>query len=554
MKKEHFRHLGRYFKLNFTGLLLGFLLYCFALTPSLLPRPAIFEGIIAGICFALGYGLGVLLSWAMRRIVRKEASERIKRMSWRIALAFVTLAAIAYSIQATAWQNEVRQLIGETEFQGQQIVVIFGAAFLTATLLIAFARLLYRAIYFLSEFVERWLPRRISFAIGTILIAVILVWFYNGVLLKTFITVSNNIYRSTNDKTKPGSAAPASSFRSGGPGSFVSWDSLGRQGRSFIGNGPRVDALADFNGQPALDPIRVYIGVKNPGSPEERANLAIQELERTGAFNRKILVVMSATGTGWIEPQTADALEYMWNGNSALVSMQYSYLPSWISFMVDRENAQEASRALFDAVYEKWHTLPSDSRPKLLAYGLSLGAYGAQSVFSGIEDLQNRTDGGLFVGSPNASEPWGFFINDRDKGSPEWQPVYREGDVVRFASQAQDLEKIATPWETPRALYLQHASDPVVWWSPDLIWHEPDWLIEPRGTDVTPKMQWYPFVTFFQVTVDQFFATFVPPGHGHNYSDMIVPAWAAVAQPPDWSNDKTTKLQELIGSYPTEHL
>lgn len=547
------KHPGHYFKLNFTGLLLGFLLYCFALTPSLLPRPAIFEGLIAGVCFALGYGLGVLLSWAARRVIHKEVPAKVKKVTWRLALGAVSLAAIAFSIQATVWQNEVRELIGETEFQSQQVVMIFVVAFFTATALITFARLLHRAIYLLSEFVGRWLPRRVSFAIGTVLIAVLLVWFYNGVLLKTFITVSNNVYRSTNDKTRPGTVQTSSTLRSGGPASFVSWDSLGRQGRSFIGSGPSTDALATFNGKPATEPIRVYIGVKTPGSPEERASIAVQELERTGAFDRKILVVMAATGTGWIEPQAADALEYMWNGDSALVSMQYSYLPSWISFMVDRENAKEASRALFDAVYEKWHAMPSSSRPKLISYGLSLGAYGAQSVFSGAEDLQNRTDGGLFVGSPNASEPWNFFTVNRDKRSTEWQPIYQQGKVVRFAAGGQDLNKPTGVWEAPRAAYLQHASDPVVWWSPDLIWHEPDWLKEPRGPDVTPKMQWYPFVTFFQVTVDQFFATFVPPGHGHNYSDAIVAGWASLAQPDGWSDEKSMQLQALVDDYQTQH-
>lgn len=554
MKKERLQRIGRHFRLNFTGLLLGFSFYCFALTPSLLPRPAIFEGLIAGICFSIGYGFGVLLSWAIRRIVRKEPSVLLKKTAWRLSLVIVGAAAIVYGVQATGWQNEVRTLIGETEYASQHVLTILAIAFFTATALILLARLLHRLIYLLSEFVERWLPRRVSFAIGTVLVALILVWFYNGVLLKTFIAVSNNIYRSTNERSRTGVTQPSSFYRSGSDASLLSWDSIGYQGRSFVSSGPSKDDLEIFNGADANDPIRVYVGVKTPGTPEERATLAVQELERTGAFSRKVLVVMSATGTGWIEPQTADSLEYIWNGNSALVSMQYSYLPSWISFMVDRENAQEASRALFDAVYEKWHELPVENRPKLLVHGLSLGAYGAQSVFSGVEDMQNRTDGGLFVGSPHSSQPWGHFTKNRDKGSPEWQPTFQNGEVVRFAAQSPELQQNFETWESPRIIYMQHASDPVVWWSPDLIWHEPDWLMEPRGPDVTPTMQWYPFVTFFQVSVDQFFATFVPPGHGHNYSDSIVASWAALAVPEQWTSEKSAELQTLITTYPTQHL
>lgn len=554
MKREHPKLFAKFFRLNFTGLLVGLLFYCFSLTPSLLPRPAIFEGIIAGLSFAVGYGLGLFISWAFRQMVRKEPPVRVKKVSWRIGLCLMAVAAIVYAIGATTWQNEVRRLVGETEFEGQHVITILLVSFVTATVIIFLARLIYRLIYLLSEFVERWLPRRISFAIGTVLVALVLVWFYNGVLLKTFITVSNNIYRSANASTKPGVEQPQNMYRSGSPASLVSWDTLGRKGRSFTAGGPTQAELQRFNGTMPSEPIRVYIGVESRATPEERAQLAVQELERTSAFSRQVLVVMAATGTGWIEPQTADAIEYMYNGNTALAGIQYSYLPSWISFMVDRENSQEASRVLFDAIYAKWQTLPADQRPRLLVHGLSLGAYGAQSVFSGVDDLQNRTNGALFVGSPSSSQPWGYFEKNRNDGSPAWQPVYQNGETVRFAAGADDIFKLGQAWPGPRVLYMQHASDPVVWWSPDLIWHEPNWLKEPRGPDVSPSMQWYPFVTFFQVTVDQFFGTFVPPGHGHNYSDSIVAALAAIAKPSQWTAEKTEQLQILIDAYPVDRL
>jgi len=101
-------------------------------------------------------------------------------------------------------------------------------------------------------------------------------------------------------------------------------------------------------------------------------------------------------------------------------------------------------------------------------------------------------------------------------------------------------------------LYMQHASDPVVWFSFDLLLHEPDWLKEPRGPDVSPSMHWYPFVTFFQVAVDQFFGVSVPNGHGHNYPNSIVNEWGAVVPPSGWSQTKATALQAIINTYPNE--
>ena len=46
-------------------------------------------------------------------------------------------------------------------------------------------------------------------------------------------------------------------------------------------------------------------------------------------------------------------------GDTAIVSMQYSYLPSWLTLMVEPEAAGRAAQALFDEVYGAWQALPS---------------------------------------------------------------------------------------------------------------------------------------------------------------------------------------------------
>jgi uncharacterized membrane protein len=544
--------LKRILRLNYGGLVVGTVFYCLALTPSLLPRPAVFEGLVAGISFAIGYSAGVLGSWVTRRLVRKEAPEKVKRVAWDVALASMAIFILAYGFWAANWQNEVRLLIGEPRLASRHTIIIFVTAFITTAILISIGRLIGWAIRETSKFAGRWVPARFSAAIGTLVVAVLLVLLYNGVLVRAFVTTSNNIYRSQNNLTDAGVTRPTSSLRSGGNGSFIPWQTLGQQGRSFTAGVPSQTQLATFSGKPAAGPIRVYVGLQSAGSAQARADLAVKELERTGAFNRPVLAVMTATGTGWIEPQSAASLEYMWNGNTALATIQYSYLPSWISFLTDQQNATESGHALFDAVYAHWRQLPEGHRPKLIAYGLSLGSYGGQSAFSGVDDLQNRTGGALFIGTPNNSEPWGRFTAARDKGSPQWQPIYQKGKTIRFAAQGADLARPIGPWQPPRIVYLQHASDPVVWWSPHLIWHKPGWLAEKRGPDVTRDMQWYPFVTFAQVTVDQFFGVDAPVGHGHNYANAEVDAWAAIAAPTGWTDAQAQKLQAIIAAYPTD--
>jgi uncharacterized membrane protein len=96
-------------------------------------------------------------------------------------------------------------------------------------------------------------------------------------------------------------------------------------------------------------------------------------------------------------------------------------------------------------------------------------------------------------------------------------------------------------------VYLQHASDPVVWWSPGLMVHRPDWLTEPRGRDVLPAMRWYPFVTFWQASADLIVSQDAPPGHGHSYDAEPVDAWAQLAPPEGWTAERTAALARLVG-------
>jgi len=118
---------------------------------------------------------------------------------------------------------------------------------------------------------------------------------------------------------------------------------------------------------------------------------------------------------------------------------------------------------------------------------------------------------------------------------------------VRFTSDpSAGIVPVAQDWDGTRVLYLQHPSDPVVWWSPDLILHRPDWLAEAPGRDVLGEMTWIPFVTFWQVTMDMAEPVDVPPGHGHTYTQEFVDGWAAVIQPPGWGMAKADALRAII--------
>jgi uncharacterized membrane protein len=317
-----------------------------------------------------------------------------------------------------------------------------------------------------------------------------------------------------------------------------------------VSSGPNVADLELFSGRPALDPVRAYIGLHSAETPEELADLAVAELERAGGFERSVLVVVTTTGTGWVDAAAADALEYLYNGDSAIVTMQYSYLPSAISFVADQEQVKVAGKTLFDAVYEEWSAMPERSRPDLIVYGESLGGLGSAAAFDDVDDLVTRVDGALWVGTPTTQELRRELTANREPGSPARLPLYEGGDQVRFWGGWQEPLDLDGDWPEPRVLYLQHASDPVAFWDPDLIYSEPEWLREPAGPDVLPVFDWYPFVTFWQITADMAVSAKVPAGHAHNYGGELVDAWNAVAEPPiRWPDEKLAELRDMVYSF-----
>ena len=139
---------------------------------------------------------------------------------------------------------------------------------------------------------------------------------------------------------------------------------------------------------------------------------------------------------GGSTPRWWTRFEYLTHGDAATVAIQYSYLPSWMSYLVDQSKAREAGRALFDAVYDPWSKLPAGQRPRLFVAGESLGSFGGETAFSGEYDLRNRTSGTLFAGPPNFNTLFREFSDHRDPGSPEIQPVYKDGRTVRFTNDA----------------------------------------------------------------------------------------------------------------------
>jgi uncharacterized membrane protein len=519
---------------------------CLSFTPSLLPRGGIIQGLVWGITAAIGYGLGVLAAWVWRAFADREPRHP-RRWAWLTFFVIGGVLLVAAFTFGQYWQYEIRKLMGVTEYSIPLVIASPFVAALIFCLLLLVGRGLHGLYRWLAKLLNRWIGHRAAKAVGWVMVAGLTYVVVSGLLLQGFINVMNNAYSVRDTTTAEGVHQPTTSLRSGGPGSLVRWDSLGYQGRNFIGKGPSVADIEKFTGHPAMEPIRIYAGLASADGAQAQAALAVDDLQRAGGFQRKYLLVVTTTGSGWVDPALVDTAEYLTGGDCATVAIQYSYLPSWISYLVDQSKALAAGRALFDAVYGAWAKLPSAQRPKLFVAGESLGSFGAEAAFTGENDLANRTSGALFAGPPNFNTLFREFSDHRDPGSPEVQPIYQDGRTVRFANDPTTaIPPAGQPWDGSRILYMMHPSDPIVWWSPHLIFSQPDWISEPPGRDVLKTMFWLPFITFWQVTADLPFSTGVPDGHGHRYSAEYVDGFSAVLRPTGITSQDLASLRKII--------
>ena len=401
---------------------------------------------MSAVTAAIGYAVGLLAGWLLRSLIPWRPSPLVRRLGrWALAAAAAVLIPL-FGVLGAEWQHEIRELNGASQPpEADYILVVLVTAALTVAL-IMLTRGLRWIVRLIARLIARFIPHRAVAAAVVLVVCVLLGLVATGALSRGVLAAANSVFGGADSGTAAGITQPASPLRSGSPASLVPWQTLGRQGRTFVAAGPTVAQIGRFTGARAMEPIRVYAGLQSAPSIEAESALVVRELDRTGAFDRKVLVVATTTGTGWVNPAMIDPLEYMYGGDTAVAAIQYSFLPSWITFVADKAPAQEAGRDLFDAVYARWLQLPAGRRPKLVVFGESLGSFGGENAFSGTDDIRERTSGVLWVGPTNDNTLWSRFTAERDPGSPQWRPVYEGGKTVRFVTAPSELTAPEPGW------------------------------------------------------------------------------------------------------------
>ncbi|WP_308163408.1 alpha/beta-hydrolase family protein [Nocardia alni] len=406
-----------------------------SLAPGLLPRTPTAQGLITGLLIAVAIGVGAGVRMALRQH-RFEAGPQRYRMTILAVCAFVVAGSV---LRAQHWQDRLRATMGLPDVGVVYWLECAVAAGLVAAALVWACRGM------------RWTARHARRTRGVTLTIV------------AALAVELALLPMMADSQRPAAARadtaaqPVSAMRSGSVESAVNWSAAGPEGRKFLA-GPPDRAL------------RVYIGLEAAPDLNSRAALAVHELERRGGLNGSNIVIMAPTGSGWIDEHAAAGMDRRFGGDVAMVALQYSDTPSWVSFLFDRRTAERTQAALFTALERRLAGLKHP--PHLYIYGQSLGATAGSAVFADDADQRHRVCAALWAGPPAGR-------------------VHHAGATI-----------------------LANSSDPVVQWSPELLWHAPD-LTGARAD--APHPPWIPVVTFLQTSADLLSALSTPPGHGHRY-------------------------------------
>lgn len=551
-----------------SGLVLGGALATRTFRPSLMPRATAHQALVSGASGAIGFGVANAVygltahtgstagdltfaamtsagGFAMSRVIPEIDSEAQWRPVARTVASALAAGGLAASLGVavrglraphreiagavltaaalgTGAAEVVRGLHAQKEAHEQYdpptpkplpaVGQAFGVAALLSVLVNGFrktsgvlANTLEQRIG-VPEAASRWIGRGLTVPI----------WFGTGKYVADSFVSGLRVYDRVVDAGFD--RAPDSQQRSSGEGSAVPFARLGREGRRFVLKVPTVEEIGRVMGQPAVaEPIRVFVGYDAAADDEARVALAMEELRRTRAFDRRMLVVGCAAGNGYVNTLPLEVLDYVLLGDTAAVSVQYGRLPSFLTLNRVTRGAR-VQQALLEQIRDELADRPPEQRPTVVVYGESLGAWAGQDTFlhrgvEGLDELGVRR--ALWAGTPYYSGWRREVLVDRSV------PV-EEGTVLEVGGPGPLLALGDEGRAKLRAVVVGHGNDPVRYLSAGLIVRKPDWLGSERAWGVPDHMNWLPAITTVQVIVDAVNATRPVPGvfraTGHEYN------------------------------------
>jgi len=281
-----------------TGLIGAGFFLALSMAPSLIPRDPIIQGVLSGLSAAVGYWLGLTLVWLWKFFELPTLTGGLAK-AVRFAVSTVTILLVGFSLwRGAEWQDSLREFLSLESLESSYTPIVLVVAIPLALVLREVERIFTWTAKIISRMLNRIIPRRVSLFMGIILAGLILSNLVSGTIGRLVLQSLDATFLALDQIIDDDLAPPSEDMATGSANSFISWEDLGRQSRRFIVSGPSEADIEDLTGSPGKQPIRVYVGLGAAKTPEERAELAVEEMKRVGAFDRSLLVIATPTGTG----------------------------------------------------------------------------------------------------------------------------------------------------------------------------------------------------------------------------------------------------------------
>lgn len=311
----------------------------------------------------------------------------------------------------------------------------------------------------------------------------------------------------------------------GSPESGLDWMKQTREGARWLAASIPPSVINEvMQRTDAKQPIRVYASIDIAEDPHERAQILLNEIDRTKALERKHFALFSPTGSGYVNYVATETFEFLTGGDCASAAIQYSVLPSSLS-LGDVSLGVDQTRMVVDGITARLMEMPKNKRPRFHLFGESLGSQVSESMFNGTWTYGlpgAKVDSALWIGTPSATiwrkQLWGErTIAEAPEVGPDG--VYLPRNIMDWRELPKEQRKEV------RYLLLQNGDDPIPKFGTQLIWRKPDWLGPDRPVGTPQNTRWVPGTTFLMTFIDMLNALTPTPGifaeGGHDYRQVI---------------------------------
>ena len=546
-KKNKKNHISRklpslFSRLYSIGLILGSIAFVYALTPSLIPRDGVLQWFVAWFSAALVYSLYAWSIGLWKWLGFPYYHNNIWAYIWYGLSAMIMIYGLT---QATGWQNSVYFAAQLPSVESVRPYTIFFVSIGIFLIIIWFWRVFWKIVLIGAYKWEKILPLRASLVVSFFLVWYIFWSIGNGVFIQLFFSFIDKSSQQVDTFIPVTQEIPKNPLMTWSDSSLIAWNTLGSKGRDFISASIKTHEKFTyfFPQEEIIEPLRIYVWLNSAENLEDRVDLLLEEMIRVDAFSRSYLILVTPTGTGWIDSRSIQALEILTKGDVATVGIQYSYLPSWLTLLSDYEVWEETARKVFEKIYNYWSNLPSDQRPELYLHWLSLGSRYSENSSDIWDIIADPYSGALWAWPTYQNTLWKRFTHQRNEGGSYFSPIYWDDSLVRFFTQFWTNADLTKDWGEFRILYLQYWSDAVTFFDPQSFWRPPDWMNYELPPDISPKLWFIPIVTFLQLLTDNFTATSTREWHGHTYARKdYLTAWYRLIEPEDISEKKYLEI------------